>query len=149
MVLLAVVVVGVGLLLLTGRLPYTAYIIHTGSMGEAVPTKSLAIVHRGQYEVGQPVTFVANGEVITHRLVAIAADGIITTKGDANRSVDPWHPPASNIIGGVVAAPHELGLIVYAIGRPMTLVGLLLMFVGVYLWPSQRKTDLSPPASSA
>jgi len=112
-------------------------------MEPTIPTKSLVIVRKGAYHVGQPVSFVANGEVVTHRLVAINADGTITTKGDANETVDPWHPPASNIIGGVVAAPRQLGLVVYVLRQPRTVLGLLLLVVAVYLlWPEPRTDRL-------
>jgi signal peptidase len=97
--------------------PYRPYVIHTGSMGNTIPSRSLVIVHEGEYHIGQAVTFTVNGATVTHRLIKIDEDGNITTKGDANRSVDPWHPPKSNIIGGVVSAPQYLGWWLYFLFR--------------------------------
>ena len=94
---------------LAGALPYRAYVVHTGSMGDTIPSRSAVIVHTGEYRIGQVVTFHVNDATETHRLLAIDQDGNITTKGDANRTADPWHPPKSNIVGGVVEAPRRIG----------------------------------------
>jgi signal peptidase I len=70
-----------------GAFPYRVYLIHTGSMGKTIPSGSLVVVREHQYHVGQVVTFVENDATVTHRLIAINADGIITTKGDANPDI--------------------------------------------------------------
>ena len=98
----------------SGNLPYRVYVVHTGSMRPTIPPESAVIVREHRYRVGQVISFTEHGTVVSHRLMAIAPDGRITTKGDANRTVDPWHVPVSNVIGGVVAAPRHLGyLLVY------------------------------------
>jgi signal peptidase len=51
-------------------------------------------------------------------LISINSDGTIDTKGDANRSADPWRVPASDVIGRVVAAPHRLGYLVMYLRSP-------------------------------
>lgn len=96
-------------LLETGKVPYRVYVVHTGSMSPGIPPESAVVVREGQYRVGEVVSFTEHGEVVSHRLEAIRPDGTIVTKGDANRSVDPWRIPTSNVIGGVVAAPRHLG----------------------------------------
>lgn len=116
----------------TGNLPYKVYVIHTGSMYPTIPPKSAVVVEEHQYQVGQAVSFTVHGETITHRLVAINPNGTITTKGDGNRTDDPWHPPASSIIGGVVAAPHLVGYMFTYVKNPE---GFASIFVGlVCLW---------------
>jgi len=98
-----------------GLVPYRVYVIHTGSMRTTIPPTSIVIVREGAYRVGQPVAYRRGDGVITHRLMSIAANGTITTKGDANRTADPWHVPVSNIIGGVVASVPFVGwAVVYA-----------------------------------
>jgi signal peptidase len=94
-----------------GAFPYRVYLIHTGSMGKTIPSGSLVVVREHQYHVGQVVTFVENDATVTHRLIAINADGIITTKGDANPTADPWRIPKSFIIGGVVRTFPGLGFL--------------------------------------
>lgn len=93
--------------------PYTVAIIHTGSMKPTYPLGSAVIIERGHYHVGQPVAYHANGEVVTHKLIGIDQYGNITTQGAANPRPDPWHPPTSAIIGGVVANPHYLGYVLW------------------------------------
>jgi hypothetical protein len=54
-------------------------------------------------------SFTEHGQVVSHRLIRISPNDTITTKGDGNRTADPWHVSTRNIIGGVVAAPRRLG----------------------------------------
>jgi signal peptidase len=99
----------------TGNLPnkYNAYLVHTGSMEKTIPTGSIVFVEEHKYHVGQVITFRVNGMIVTHRLMAISPNGTITTKGDSNPTADPWHPPVSNIIGGVVLALPFIGRVQY------------------------------------
>lgn len=129
--------------------PYKGYVIHTGSMGDTIPSGSVVIDRQHEYHVGQVVTYTINGMTVTHRLVGINADGTVTTKGDANRSVDPWHAPKSNIIGGVVMAPRDLGRVVVALHSRygMACVGLIFLFVlQCYTLPGERKEEQSAAA---
>jgi signal peptidase len=107
--LMALGVIVSGILFVTGVFAYKIYIIHTGSMSPTIPTRSAVIVHEGPAQVGQVVTFHAEGGVVTHRLVKQLPDGTYETKGDANGTIDPGTIGASQIIGPVVAAPHEVG----------------------------------------
>ena len=134
--LLVVAFAAIVLLLRTDHFEYSYRVVHTGSMGSALPSGSLAIIHRHQYEVGQPVTFKVHGQDVTHRLIAINADGTITTKGDANDSVDPWNPPTSNIVGGVVQIWHNGGLVVFWL--PFVAADLLILALCYLLWPSDE-----------
>lgn len=102
----------------SGALPYKVYVVHTGSMYPSIPPESAVVVREGQYRVGGVVAFTEHGSIVSHRLMAIKADGTIVTKGDANRSVDPWRVSTSNIIGGVVAAPRHLGYLLTYVKTP-------------------------------
>ncbi|MEO7006712.1 MAG: hypothetical protein ABI065_06735 [Terrimesophilobacter sp.] len=112
----------------TGAVPYKIYVVHTGSMTPTIPSKSAVVVQEDEYHIGEPVSFYLNGSVVTHRLVAINSDGTVDTKGDANATVDPWHVATSAIIGGVVAAPAELGYWLMYFKNP---AGLASIFVSV------------------
>ncbi|MEJ0073446.1 MAG: signal peptidase I [Candidatus Saccharibacteria bacterium] len=92
-----------------GVKPYRAYIIHTGSMAPTIPIGSAVIVHTDHYHVGQVISFTVDGQTFTHRLLGFDNNGLTITKGDADSTVDPWHVPKDNIIGGVVMAPPYLG----------------------------------------
>ncbi|MDQ1571100.1 MAG: signal peptidase [Actinomycetota bacterium] len=137
------------LLAVLGVLPYRIYVVHTGSMDPTIPSTSAVIVRTGEYRIGQPVSFVEQGEVITHRLVRIHSDGTIDTQGDANATIDPWHVSKSAIIGGVVAAPAHLGYWLVFLRNPL---GLLSIVFGVLaswqLWSftGARKPDERTPS---
>lgn len=128
-------IVTVSVLVATGTLPYKVYVIHTGSMYPTFPVRTAVIVREHRYHIGQPVSFVLQpgGAVITHRLVAINAEGMITTKGDANKTVDPWHEPKSYIIGGVVAAPPMVGYLIIFLRNPMGGASIVLSLVSFWL----------------
>ncbi len=79
-------------LLVTGKLPYKIYVVHTGSMIPTIPPKSAVIVKEGVYHVGQVISFHTVNGIVTHRLVKRNADGTLVTKGDGNRTVDPGAP---------------------------------------------------------
>lgn len=124
-VLVPVIVATVFVVAAVGALPYKLYVVHTGSMSPTITSRSAVIVRENQFHVGEPISFRADGTVITHRLVAINADGTIITKGDANTTPDPWHVPTSAIIGGVVAAPSELGYWMMYLKNPVGLLSIL------------------------
>ena len=115
----------------SGVLPFKSYLIHTGSMGQTITPGSVVLVREHQYHVGQIVTFVADGSIVTHRLMAINSNGIITTKGDANSTVDPWDIPRSKIIGGVVYTIPVIGYFLKAIE---SLPGLIWFLCAVLFW---------------
>jgi signal peptidase len=116
----------------SGVLPYKVYVLHTGSMTPTVPSKSAVIVHEHQYHVGQVVTFTEDGQTVTHRLISINAEGLITTKGDANATADPWHPPKSQIIGGVVATMPEVGYWLVYLKSPLGEASVLLAMLAIW-----------------
>jgi signal peptidase I len=119
----------------SGALPYKVYVVHTGSMSPTITPKTAVVVREHQYHVGQVVTFVENGETVTHRLVSINAFGITTTKGDANATADPWHVPASQIIGGVVTTVPEVGYWLVYFKHPLGLASIVLALLVIWqIW---------------
>lgn len=90
------------LFLLPKALGYDLYVITTGSMEGTVDPGGLVIADRvpvSQLAVGDVITYVppASSRVdhlVTHRIAEIDEDEagsvVYRTKGDANRSVDPW-----------------------------------------------------------
>ncbi|HST13365.1 MAG TPA: signal peptidase I [Gaiellaceae bacterium] len=115
-----------------GLIPYRVYVIHTGSMGPTIPSRSAVLVREGRYHRGQAITFHVNGITVTHRLVAFNADGTVDTKGDGNDTRDPWHVPRADIVGGVVLAPHYVGFVLVYIRSPLGAGSLLLACIAVW-----------------
>jgi len=70
---------------------YKVYIIHTGSMTPTIPSRSTA------------------AGIVTHRAVQRNIDGSLTTKGDGDTDNDVNVVEPASVIGGVAAAPRDLG----------------------------------------
>jgi signal peptidase len=132
-ILLLPMLVGAVLALdLSGLLPYRVYVIHTGSMSPAIPSRSAVVVREGRYHLGQAITFHVNGITVTHRLVAFNADGTLATKGDGNETRDPWRIRRSDVVGGVVLAPHLAGFALVYVRSPLGAGSILLALLAVW-----------------
>lgn len=143
--MLVAAVITVGGLLFSG---YRWHVVYEGSMSPTIPVESMVIIHKGHFHVGQVITFRANGMEVTHRLVGFDGDGNTITKGDANSSVDPWHVPRSNIIGGVVSAQRKLGwLYVYLTRTTGGMLSVVLLIA--CLWQAKRVFHPSPKPKHA
>src|SRR5690242_5604011 len=85
-------------MLLPPFLGYERYVVEGGSMGGALPRGSIAfeeVVKTGDLRVGDVITYRPPGadRPVTHRIASITtARGhrLLRTKGDANRTADPW-----------------------------------------------------------
>jgi signal peptidase len=130
---LVLAALGPAVLLATGVLPYKVYIVHTGSMTPTIPSRSAVIVHEGAYHVGQVISFESQNGLVTHRLIARKAGGALVTKGDANQTADPGSATASQVIGGVVAAPRMLGYWLVYLKNPMGAASLFLTILCLWL----------------
>ena len=127
-------------LVASGALPYRAYVVRTGSMSPTILPASVVIVEADRYEVGQVITFHRAEDRTTHRLVAINDDGTLTTKGDANDTVDPFTVPAADVIGGVTAFVPRLGYVVVYLQNPLALGSLIMCVLSMwYLGSSEQK----------
>src|SRR5665213_1891053 len=133
-----------------GKLPYKIYLVHTGSMEQTIRPGSLVLVRENQYHVGQVITFKVDGLIVTHRLIAVHPNGTILTKGDANRTADPWRATKADIIGGVVRTIPGVGyvwnFIFMAWEGPVSI--LLAMSFFVMLWLILRRLKSAPPEAA-
>jgi signal peptidase I len=135
LVMVPLVVVAACAIFISGVLPYRVYVLHTGSMSPTIAPKSAVIIQEHRYHVGEVVTFTENGTTVTHRLVSINPAGLITTKGDANATADPWHVPKSQIIGGVVATVPEAGYWLVYLKSPLGAASVLLALLAIWqIW---------------
>jgi signal peptidase I len=88
----------------------TPLVFQSGSMSPTIPTGSLALartVDTADLAVGDVVSVrdVA-GTRVTHRVAAIAGDGTLTLKGDANLSADAETYPVDSVDRVFVSVPH-------------------------------------------
>ncbi|MEO5885941.1 MAG: signal peptidase I [Candidatus Limnocylindrales bacterium] len=112
------------------------YGVESGSMSPAMHQGDLLIdmptSATSTYRVGDIVTFRPTpGYIVTHRIVAIGADGI-STKGDANTAADLGQIPAANIVGRVVAVVPLVGAVAAFFRQPVGIAALLAVMVVIY-----------------
>ena len=128
-VVLAGVVAFVVTAFATGRIGYVD--TNGDSMEPLYHTGDLVLVARAdQYHTGEIVAYHGGTDghlVVLHRIVGGNANGFVI-KGDNNRSVDPTHPRASQIIGQAVLRIPRIGGV---IGSPITHVVLLLALLAL------------------
>lgn len=134
-VLLAVLLVGVRLVGLT------PFVVLSGSMEPTYPTGALIYVKKvpaEQIQVGDPITFVMNEDLVvaTHRVVDIDGENQrFTTKGDANDAVDGAPVHFKNLIGKPVFCIPKLGYLSNFLTHPpgmyvgWSVIGVLLVLL--------------------
>jgi signal peptidase I len=141
--LVAAVLAGLGLVV-PALLGYQRYVIVSGSMSGTYDRGALVfdeVVPVRELRVGDVITYrppPASGPtgLITHRIVAIGADGRFRTKGDANPVADPWTfrltgERQARVVAGVPYAGHALAALserrvrMLIVGVPATLIALL------------------------
>ena len=145
---LAAVVAGVGM-----WAGYRPQPVLSGSMEPHLPVGSITIakaVPASTVRVGDVVTFdrLGHNGTITHRVARITErDGkrLVTTKGDANPSADPWQLELRGQVGRNVADVPYVGYALVYVGRPQVRGGLmafltLLLMVGAVraIWRRER-----------
>ena len=76
---------------------YDRYVITGSSMGSTLPRGSVAYeraVPVADLRKGDVITYFHSGARVTHRIVSIGSDAhgrrLFRTRGDANRTPDPW-----------------------------------------------------------
>jgi len=87
------------------------YIVRSGSMSPVFNAGDIIItgpVH--QVVPGQIITFLKDGQVVTHRAVSVE-NGQITTKGDANNNIDTGTIEAASVQGSYLFKVPAIGYI--------------------------------------
>ncbi|MBK4347373.1 S26 family signal peptidase [Lacisediminihabitans changchengi] len=117
---------GLAILLVALALAFLAtggrwFIVQTPSMGEVAPVGTLILdapTTAQHVAVGDIVTFhppTNPSQVYTHRVVSIAADGALSTKGDVNGAIDPWSLSDKDLIGKTFAVLPVFGWVIRAV----------------------------------
>lgn len=118
---------------------YRIYVIHTGSM---VPTlrSGDAVLDRPSHNAvspGEIVTFTVRSgpdSVVTHRVASVSG-GAIHTKGDANRTVDPWTIQRPQVVGSAQATLPLMGYALVYLQHPQGFASVLTVILGlILLW---------------
>ena len=106
-----------------------SYVILSGSMEPAIPTGSLVITdtRRTRPEPGDIITYKAGENCITHRVVAVMDDQVIT-RGDNNDGADPFPVRNSQILGIVRASIPLIGYLIIVLKKRWAFCLLILLF---------------------
>lgn len=126
----------------------TLIMFRTGSMSPAIPAGSVAVVQRvpaADIEVGDVVTVDRDGELpVTHRVTAIVAgaddERVITMRGDANASDDPFPYTVSSVRVVLFSVPG-IATIIAGMGNPIVLGGLTVAATTLVVWAFWPRAD--------
>lgn len=132
--LTAVAVVGVAVSSLFGG-PLRLVIVGGNSMRPTYRTGDLLITWKGVPRPGDVVVYRPPGVdgAVVHRMVGRTADGGLLTRGDANRTLDPWTPAPDELLGVVRGPRLPLGpLVANPVWPTAAAAGLI---TAVLLWP--------------
>ncbi len=117
---------------------YTCFEVRSGSMSPVIQTNDVVLVKiHDKYHVDDIVTFLYDGDYITHRVVQIQGDTIIT-KGDANNVYDV-SVSSSVVVGRVVSIWKNVGIWQRVLFAPRVLsmfIITLFLFVLTYSYDS-------------
>ena len=109
---------------------FRLYRIATGSMVPYLNINDYILVKKSNdYKEGDVITYTSGETYVTHRIVSITDENIVT-KGDANNTMD--EPiTKDNIIGKVVLKFGFLGFIIYLLSKPI--IWVLLFIIGIVI----------------
>lgn len=116
---------------------YKSYIIKTNSMEPTISINDVVIakkVKKQDIKKGDVITFLQEGEVITHRITKIDENGDYTTKGDNNNIEDTFKITYDNIEGKHILTIPYLGKIIQILDNQIvfliiTLIVLIFIFI--------------------
>ena len=116
---------------------YKSYIIKTNSMEPTISINDVVIakkVKKQDIKKGDVITFLQEGEVITHRITKIDENGDYTTKGDNNNIEDTFKIIYDNIEGKHILTIPYLGKIIQILDNQIvfliiTLIVLIFIFI--------------------
>ncbi len=119
------IALGVFILMLT--LSGMIRVVLTDSMAPTIRAGDVIILKSPTTRIapGMIVTYSWNDKIITHRVMKVEGDTIIT-KGDNSDQADPWIIPVSNVIGVAYFSIPYLGYVLTFIRKP---IGLLLVIL--------------------
>ncbi len=106
--------------------------VASGSMSPTLNIGDLIIINTNQkdYHKNDIITFYdVNGSFVTHRLISIDKDTMIT-KGDANNTEDE-SLPTKNIVGKYIFKINSLGKLISSLKNP--LVSIMIFVIGILI----------------
>ena len=117
---------------------FSIFEIATGSMEPTLNVKDMVIVKiTKDIKVNDIITYEEDGNLITHRVIDIKND-TITTKGDANNSLDV-KVPKEKIVGKIVFVIKKGGIIREILITPKVIISIIITLILISLCLSYRQ----------
>ena len=123
-------------------LGFTGVTVISGSMEPEISVGDYVIIKKPNKEdiqKGTIITFEQDGVLVTHRVEGVVSDGVYSTKGDANNTVDSQLVKFENILGTSVLVVPKFGKLLLWL---RTIPGITSILVGTVLfifWPTSKK----------
>jgi signal peptidase len=116
---------------------YRMYVVETGSMSPTFNAGDVVIdrTSHGGYEPGDVLTvqISAAGDLVTHRMTEVDAQGRVHTKGDANEKPDAWGLRPELVHGVVRHSVPNLGYLVVFMRQPEGVAGVMTSALSLFL----------------
>ena len=123
-------------------LGFTGVTVISGSMEPEISVGDYVIIKKPKKEdiqKGTIITFEQDGVLVTHRVESVVSDGVYSTKGDANNTVDSKLVKFENILGISTLVVPKFGKLLLWL---RTIPGITSILVGTVLfifWPTSKK----------
>lgn len=122
-------------------LGFTGVTVISGSMEPEISVGDYVIIKKPKKEdiqKGTIITFEQDGVLVTHRVESVVNDGVYSTKGDANNTVDSQLVKFENILGTSALVVPKFGKLLLWL---RTIPGITSILVGTVLfifWPTRK-----------
>lgn len=101
-------------------------------------------VKKDEIKTGDIITFIKNGEIITHRITQITENDEYTTKGDNNNIEDSFTISYENIEGKHILTIPHLGKIVEILDNKilfLIIILIILIFIFAIIQKQEKKDE--------
>jgi len=117
---------------------YTFFQVITGSMSGTIEINDIVIVRiTDKFKVNDIITYKSGNDYVTHRVIRIQGDTIIT-KGDANNTED--EPITKDLVlGRVVHIFNNVNTWIKVIKTPQVIIALIVGFIAINLLLQKKK----------
>ena len=122
----------------------TLTIVSGESMEPTYFTGDLVVSRCGEVAVGDVIVYSppdVGGARVIHRVIGGDAETGWVMQGDNNDFIDPWQPQGEQVLGSAVLHLAGVGRFASILLSPMTWISLLLIALGIVLWPAKPEVD--------
>ena len=119
-----------------GLFGYKGYVVVSGSMEPMIHPGDFIFVRTGSYadiKEKDVITFMGIEEIVTHRAMTIAEEGI-TTQGDANNVEDERKVQSDDFIGTYLMRLPYFGYFIVYLQKPLVFISLCILLAGYLIF---------------